>query len=78
MSRLTYQESRALCAGGVPILNAKDGRDHEAAVRQAAAEGLPVPHHVLAEYGLAEEALVAGQTSPASAETHQLALFTSS
>jgi hypothetical protein len=78
MSRLAYQESRALCAGGVPILNAKDGRDHEAAVRQAITEGLPVPAHVLVEYGLAEEALVAGQTSPASAETHQLALFTTS
>ena len=78
MSRLAYQERGALCAGGVPILNAKDGRDHEAAVRQAITEGLPVPAHVLAEYGLAEEALVAGQTSPASPETHQLALFTTS
>ncbi|MFC2036995.1 hypothetical protein ACFLYD_03350 [Chloroflexota bacterium] len=78
MSRLAYQESRALCVAGVPILNAKDGRDHEAAVRQATAEGLPVPPHVLAEYGLAEEALVSGRTSPTEVETLQLALFTSS
>ena len=54
MTRLAYQESRALrVAGGVPILNAADGRAHEAAVRRAAAEGLPVPPHVLAQYGLA-------------------------
>jgi len=54
MTRLAYQESRALrVAGGLPILNARDGRDHEAAVRQAAAQGLPVPPHVLAQYGLA-------------------------
>jgi hypothetical protein len=78
MSRLAYQESRALCAGGVPILNAKDGRDHEAAVRQAAAEGLPVPPHVLAEYGLAKETRVSGRPSPTKIETLQLALFTSS
>jgi hypothetical protein len=78
MSRLSYQESRALCAGGVPILNAKDGRDHEAAVRQAAAEGLPVPPHVLAEYGLAKETRVSGRPSPTEVETLQLALFTAS
>lgn len=55
MTRLAYQESRAVrVAGGVPILNARDGREHEAAVRQAAAEGLPVPPRVLAEYGLGE------------------------
>lgn len=55
MTRLTYQESRAArVAGGVPILNARDGREHEAAVRRAAAEGLPVPPRVLAEYGLVE------------------------
>lgn len=54
MTRLAYQESRALrVAGGVPILNAADGRAHEAAVRQAAAQGLPVPPHVLAYYRLA-------------------------
>lgn len=54
MTRLAWQESRALrVAGGVPVLNAQDGRDHEAAVRRAAAHGLPVPAHVLAYYGLA-------------------------
>ena len=53
MARLAYQESRALrVGGGVPILNAADGRTHEAAVRQAAAQSLPVPPHVLAYYGL--------------------------
>jgi|GEM_PF-3430853 len=51
MSRRTYQENRALAvAGGVPILNAQDGRDHEAAVRKAVAVGLPVSAHVLADY----------------------------
>jgi hypothetical protein len=55
MTRLAYQESRAArVAGGVPILNARDGQEHEAAVRRAAAEGLPVLPRVLAEYGLAE------------------------
>jgi hypothetical protein len=54
MTRLAYQESRALrVAGGVPVLNAADGRAHEAAVRRAAAQRLPVPPHVLAYYGLA-------------------------
>ena len=54
MTRLAWQETRALrVAGGVPVLNAQDGRDHEAAVRRAAAQGLPVPTHVLAYYGLA-------------------------
>lgn len=77
MTLLAYQESKALrVAGGVPILNARDGREHEAAVRQAAAEGLPVPPHVLAEYGLAEELLVSKRTSPAAAESLQPALFT--
>jgi hypothetical protein len=57
MTRLAYQESRALrVAGGVPILNAADGRTHEAAVRQAAAQRLPVPPHVLAYYGLSTPA----------------------
>ena len=36
MTRLAYQESRALRVGGVPILNARDAREHEAAVRRAA------------------------------------------
>jgi hypothetical protein len=76
MTRLAYQESRALCAGGVPILNARDGQEHEVSVRQAAAEGLPGPAHVLAEYGLAEELLVSKRTSPAAAESLQPALFT--
>lgn len=77
MTRLAYQESKALrVAGGVPILNARDGREHEAAVLQAAAEGLPVPPHVLAEYGLPEEPLVSKRTSPATAESLQPALFT--
>lgn len=75
MSRLAYQESRALCAGGVPILNARDGREHEAAVRQAAAEGLPVPAHVLAEYGLLGELPAPGRTPPVTTEPLQLMLF---
>ena len=50
--RLAYQKSKAMTAGGVPILNAQDGRDHEAAVRRAVDAGLPVPPEVLAEYGL--------------------------
>ena len=54
MTRLAYQQSKAArVAGGVPILNARDGRDHEAAVRQAVDAELPVPPEVLAEYGLA-------------------------
>ncbi|MBU1879267.1 MAG: hypothetical protein KJ734_09990, partial [Chloroflexi bacterium] len=53
MTRRAYQDSRARqVAGGVPIWNAQDGRDHEAAVRQAVAEGQPVPDQVRAEYGL--------------------------
>jgi hypothetical protein len=78
MTRLAYQESRALrVAGGVPILNAKDGWEHEAAVRRAAAEGLPVPPRVLAEYGLAEEVHPSRLTASAVPETLQLALFPS-
>jgi hypothetical protein len=78
MTRLAYQESRALrVAGGVPILNAKDGREHEAAVRRAAAEGLPVPPRVLAEYGLTEEVHPSVPTASAEPENLQLALFAS-
>jgi hypothetical protein len=77
MSRLAYQESRALCAGGVPILNGKDGRKHAAAVRQAVAEGLTVPADVLAEYGLAEMKVESEWSPPAAAQTAQLVLFTS-
>ena len=78
MTRLAYQESRAMrVAGGVSILNAKDGREHEAAVRRAAAEGLPVPPRVLAEYGLAEEVHPSGRTAATTSETLQLALFPS-
>ncbi|MBU1749686.1 MAG: hypothetical protein KKA73_18535 [Chloroflexi bacterium] len=51
MTRRAYQESKALrVAGGVPILNVQDGRDHQAAIRQALAVGLPVPAFVLADY----------------------------
>jgi hypothetical protein len=76
MSRVVYQESRAVrVAGGVPILNARDGREHEAAVHRAVAEGLPVPTHVLAEYGLRGEAPAPGRTPPVNAEPLQLVLF---
>ena len=75
MSRRAYQESRALRAGGVPILNARDGREHESAVRQAVAEGLPVPAHVLAEYGLVDDVPASGQTPSTAPEPLQLALF---
>jgi hypothetical protein len=78
MTRLAYQESRAVrIAGGVPILNARDGREHEAAVRRAAATGLLVPAHVLAEYGLAEEVHPAGPTACAVPATLQPVLFPS-
>lgn len=51
LTRLAYQEGRALrVAGGVAILNARDGRVHEAAVREAVAASLPIPAHVLADY----------------------------
>lgn len=75
MSRLAYQESRALCAGGVPRLNARDGWEHEAAVHRVMAEGLPVPAHVLAEYRLRGEAPAPGRTPPVTAEPLQLVLF---
>ena len=52
MTRLAYQESRAMrVAGGVPVLNARDGREHEASVRRAVDASLPVPPEVLAGYG---------------------------
>lgn len=50
MRRREYQESRAQRAGGVPILNAQDGRDHEEAVKKAVAAGRPVPDRVLMDY----------------------------
>jgi len=51
MTRRAYQEGKALTvAGGVPILNGQDGRDHAAAVREAVVAGLPVPAYVLADY----------------------------
>ena len=65
MTRLAFQESRALRVAGVPILNAADGRTHEAAVRQAAAQGLPVPPHVLAYYGLSSPVADNRACSPA-------------
>lgn len=58
MARLAYQTSKALTAGGVPILNAQDGRNHEAAVRRAVDAGLPVPPEVLAGYGLLQADIV--------------------
>ncbi|MBU1747316.1 MAG: hypothetical protein KKA73_06475, partial [Chloroflexi bacterium] len=50
MTQRAYQESKAQRVAGVPIMNARDGRDHEASVRQAVAQGLPVPAYVLACY----------------------------
>jgi len=58
MTRLAYQTSKALTAGGVPILNAQDGRNHEAAVLRAVDAGLPVPPEVLAGYGLLKADIV--------------------
>ena len=58
MTRLAYQKSKAMTAGGIPILNAQDGRDHEAAVCRAVDAGLPVPPEVLAEYGLLQADIV--------------------
>lgn len=50
VTRRQYQESKAKRAAGVPILNARDGRDHEAAVREAVAQGRDVPQNVLLDY----------------------------
>ncbi|MGD9099790.1 MAG: DUF2958 domain-containing protein [Anaerolineae bacterium] len=50
LTRLRYQESKALTAGGVPILNAADGREHERLVREAVERGEDVPDHVLTDY----------------------------
>ena len=59
MTRLAYQESKAMrVAGGVPVLNARDGRDHEASVRRAVDAGLPVPPEVLVGYGLLQADIV--------------------
>ena len=50
LTRLAYQESKALAAGGVPILNGADGEAHKEIVRQALADGKDVPAEVLADY----------------------------
>jgi len=51
MTRLTYQESRALqVAGGIPVLNGADGEEHARLVRAALARGDAVPTEVLADY----------------------------
>jgi len=51
MTRREYQESKAmLYGGGVPILNAADGREHERMVREALGRGEPVPGRVLVMY----------------------------
>ena len=55
MGQRGYMLGRAMCAGGVPICNAADREVHETAVRQASAQGLPVPPDVLDEYDLAVE-----------------------
>ena len=58
MGQRQYMLSKAACAGGVPICNAADREAHEAAVRRASAQGLPVPPDVLGEYGLAAEDII--------------------
>ena len=50
-TRQEYQTARAwTVAGGVPILNARDGERHERLVRRAVLLGLPVPENVLSYY----------------------------
>jgi len=49
-SRLEYQKGRARTAGGVPILNARDGNKHERIVRYALLRGLRLPENVLRDY----------------------------
>ena len=58
MGQRQYMLSRAMCAGGVPICNAADREVHEAAVRQASAQGLPVPPDALEEYGLVAQDII--------------------
>jgi hypothetical protein len=51
LTRCQYQEREAeTFAGGVPILDADDAREHERIVREALERGRPVPDHVLADY----------------------------
>jgi hypothetical protein len=51
LTRRQYQGREAeTFAGGVPILDADDAREHERIVREALERGCPVPDHVLADY----------------------------
>jgi N12 class adenine-specific DNA methylase len=50
MSRRDFQLSKAKSAGGVPILNARDGDIHRNLVKQALNQGHDVPKHVLKDY----------------------------
>lgn len=66
MSRRDYQEWKATqsYAGGVPVLNARDGEEHERLVRQAFAEGKPVPQSVLDWYGLGRTSETPAPSAP--------------
>jgi hypothetical protein len=52
MSRLAYQKKKAKIrvAGGVPVLDAADGREHKRLVQEALARGEDVPEKVLDDY----------------------------
>jgi hypothetical protein len=50
LTRRQYQESKALTAAGVPILDVADAREHQRLVREAVERGEDVPDHVLAGY----------------------------
>ncbi len=50
MTPREYQESKAMRAAGVPILNAADGREHERIVRERHESGEEVPERVLYHY----------------------------
>jgi hypothetical protein len=51
MTQREYQESKAMVyGGGVPILNAADGREHRRIVQEALECGEVVPERVLAMY----------------------------
>jgi len=62
MRRLAYQtiKAKARVAGGVPILDAADGREHKRLVQEALARGEDVPERVLQDYP---------QLAPAGGET---------
>ena len=64
-----------LVLGGLLLLAGVTKLADRESFRQAVAEGLPVPAHVLAEYGLTDDVPASGPTPPTAPEPLQLALF---